>query len=79
MKISNSQARSRLSNSFILSLTGIAVLAYLGHRGADVSTPIVMLATAYISSRAAQKASMVHSASRDVDCNTSDVIGRIER
>jgi hypothetical protein len=68
-----------ISNSFVLSLTGIAVLAYLGHRGADVSAQITLLISAYVGARVGLKASMVHSASRDVDCNTADIISKIER
>ena len=68
----------KLSNSFLLSLTGLAILAVLGWRGADVATPIVMLVTGYVAARQAGKSSHVWAASKDPSANTDEIIEKLK-
>ena len=63
------------STSFIIALLGLACLLTLGlYRGVDVSTPLVMLATAFISSKSAERAAMVHSSSKDPNADTNKTV-----
>jgi hypothetical protein len=67
----------KITNSFALALLSLTALAVMAYRGVDTSASIVSLCAVYITSRAAQKAAIVHSASKDENCETSAVIERI--
>ena len=67
-----------MKHSFVLSLLALLLLFALGvWKGVDVSIPIVSVTTAFVASRAASRASMVHSASKDPACDTAAVIREV--
>jgi len=68
----------RLSNSFVLSLLSIAILAVLGWRGVDVTTAIVGVCASYTASRAAQKTGMVMASSKDEKSDTDAMIDKLK-
>jgi len=68
----------RLSNSFILSLSGIIALLTLGlAKGIDVSMSLSGVVLSYVGSRAGQKGAMVFASSRDANSNTDEIIRSI--
>jgi hypothetical protein len=67
------------TNSFILSLTGLACLtAMCVLKGVDTSTAISLLVGGYVASRSGEKASNVWAASKDKDCSTAEVIEKLK-
>ena len=69
----------KLSNSFVLSLTGLACLLLLGIvKSLDVSIPIVSVVAAYVGSRQALKGAGILAASRDVACDTQRAIDSLK-
>jgi hypothetical protein len=65
----------KCTNSFILSLVGVAALLALGlAKNVDVSIPLVSVVAAYVGSRAAQKSSGVWAASRDTQADTVEAL-----
>lgn len=68
----------KLSNSFIISLAGIASLITLGlAKGVDVSMALSGVVLSYVGSRAGQKGAMVFASSRDANSNTDEIIRSI--
>jgi hypothetical protein len=68
----------KLTNSFTISVLGLAVLAILGWRGADVTMAVVGVIASYTGSRAAQKTGMVFASSKDEKSNTDEVIEKLK-
>ena len=69
----------KLSNSFVISLLGVASLTAIALlKGLDVSIGIVGIIGSYVASRSAEKAAMVHSASKDPSCSTSDIVDKVK-
>ena len=70
----------KLSNSFIISLSGIIALLTLGlAKGVDVSMALSGVVLSYVGSRAGQKGAMVFASSRDEKSNTDEIIKEIEK
>lgn len=70
----------KLSNSFIISLSGIIALLTLGLiKGIDTSMALSGVVLSYVGSRAGQKGAMVFASSRDANSNTDQVIKEIEK
>ena len=68
----------KITNSLILSLTGLGCLLALGMiKGLDVSIPIVSVVAAYVGSRSALKGTGMLAASRDPACDTASVIEKL--
>ena len=68
----------KLTNSFALSLVGVASLTAIALvKGIDVSIAISGIILAYAGSRSAEKASMTHSLSKDPNANTLEGIDKI--
>ena len=66
------------TNSFILSLVGIASLLTLGLvKGMDVSVPLTGIVAAYVGARGALKGTGMLAASRDPACDTASVIEKL--
>jgi len=70
----------KISNSFVLSIAGLAslVLMFLT-KGLDTSTAIVSLCLGYIGARQAKKASDVIAAAKDVNADTAQIIREQEK
>ena len=70
----------RLSNSFIISLSGIASLLALGLvKNTDVSMAISGVVLSYVGARSAQKTGIVFASSKDSTSNTDQIIKDIEK
>jgi len=68
----------KLSNSFIISLTGIASLLTLGLvKGIDTSMALSGVVLSYVGARAGQKGAMVFASSRDEKSDTDEIIRSI--
>ena len=68
-----------ISNSFVISLAGIASLLTLGLvKGVDVSMALSGIVLSYVGSRAAQKTGMVFASSKDSGSKTDEIIKSIE-
>ena len=69
----------KLTNSFALSLAGLAALAAMFlSKGLDTSGAIVTLCLGYIGSRGAQKVGIGVAAARDPNSKVSDIINEIK-
>lgn len=69
----------KLSNSFIISIAGIASLLTLGLvKDVDVSMAISGVVLSYVGARSAQKTGIVFASSKDSTSNTDQVIKDME-
>lgn len=69
----------KLTNSFALSLTGLAVLAAMFlMKGLDTSGAIVSIVLGYAGLRAGQKVGVGIAASKDPNSKVSDIIDSIK-
>lgn len=68
----------KLSNSFSISLISIAAVLLSGYLKLGMEAVIASVAATYVLGRGAQKASGVWAASKDINCNTAEVIKSLE-
>jgi hypothetical protein len=69
----------KLTNSFTISLLGLAALLILGlTKGTDVSVAISGIVLAYTGSRASQKIGLGVAVSRDANANSENVIDKLK-
>jgi hypothetical protein len=75
----NKGTKLRLTNPFVISLLGLAVLAAMAlWKGVDTSGSVVTLVGAYVGFESARRASHVIAAAKDPSADTAEVIKSVE-